>query len=135
VIIQVASRIGHQAEEAAQEQSLPEGMTELIDEEISPDDRYLLQERYLDLTRVALPAEARRHGWTLRHDHCFMRIILDHLFSDCWYNHLDRRLTAYKQLNVAQLQQAIELAENLLRAGEQLVKAMNARSLRWRAKS
>ena len=109
-------------------------MTEFIDEEITPDDRYLLQDRHLDLTRTILPAEARRNGWTLREDHCFMRIILDHLFSDCWYKHLDRRLTAYKQLNVEQLQQAVKSAENLLLDGEPLLKAMNARSLHWRRK-
>ena len=107
-------------------------MTEFINEEISPDDRYLLQDRYLDLTRTILPAEARRHGWTVREDHCFMRIILDHLFSDCWYNHLDCRLTAYKQLNVEQLQRAVELAEHLLRDGERLINAMNHKSLQWR---
>ena len=98
-----------------------------IEDQISSDDRYLLQDRYLDLTRVILPAEARRSNWTLREDHCFMRIILDHLFSDCWYNHLDRRLTAYKQLNTQQLRQAVEMAEQLLNEGEQLVSAMNAR--------
>ena len=109
-------------------------MAKFIDDDISPDDRYLLQDRYLDLTPTILPAEARRHGWTLREGHCFRRVILDHFFSDCWYNHLDRRLTAYKQLYMQQLKQAVELAETLLREGEQLLRTMNARSLHWRGK-
>ena len=99
-----------------------------------PADRYDLQQRYLDLTRVELPAAARARGWPIRHDHCFMRIILDHLFEDCWYHHLDRRLRAYKQLNQAQLERAVALGEAMLDADDLQVEAMNARSLRWRGK-
>jgi hypothetical protein len=101
---------------------------------ISEPDRYELQHAYLELCRVRLPAQARRQGWSLRDDHCFMRIILDHLFGDCWYHHLDQRLTAYKQLNVNQLTQAVGLAEQLLRQGQPLLAKMNASSLRWRGK-
>lgn len=63
-----------------------------VEEELSELHRYELQDRYLELTRVELPAEARRRDWVVIEDHCFMRIILDRLFGDCWYNHLDRRL-------------------------------------------
>ncbi len=45
------------------------------------DDRYDLQARYLQLTREDLPAAALREGWPVRDDHCFMRIVLDHLFD------------------------------------------------------
>lgn len=95
-------------------------------------DRYELQERYLELTRVLLPAEGRRRGWIVQHDHCFMRILLDHLFSGCWYDHLDRRLRAYKQLTNAQLTRAITLGERLLAEGEPLLLALNQQSLNWR---
>ncbi len=103
------------------------------DEHVASSDRYILQERYIALTRVLLPAEARRQNWTLREDHCFMRIVLDHLFEDCWYRHLDRRLTAYKQLNVEQLTSCIALAEKILQQGEPLLRGLNRQSLRWRS--
>ncbi len=108
--------------------------TDIPEEEVSGDDVYLLQERYLELTRVILPAEAKRRGWILQEDHCFMRVILDHLFSDCWYQHLDRRLKAYKQLNEQQLRTAITMAEAILKEGQPLLKEMNRRSLLWRGK-
>ena len=107
-------------------------MMKFEDEVASANDRYLLQDRYIELTRVLLPAEARLHNWRLRDDHCFMRVILDQLFQDCWYGHLDRRLTAYKQLNVGQLQQGIALAEKILREGELTLIELNRQSLRWR---
>ncbi|MEQ9453745.1 MAG: hypothetical protein RLN76_04020 [Phycisphaeraceae bacterium] len=95
-------------------------------------DRYDLQDRYLEITRHQLPAAAREGNWAVRHDHCFMRIILDHLFEACWYEHLDRRLRAYKQLNQQQLQRAVAYGERMLAEGEPLVLEMNARSLMWR---
>jgi hypothetical protein len=92
-----------------------------------------LQDRYLELTRTELPAHAVRNGWTVTQDHCFMRIILDQLFQDCWYNHLDRRVTAYKQLGDQQLVQCIAMAEQLMSDSETLTK-WNSQSLMWRGK-
>jgi hypothetical protein len=97
-------------------------------------DRYDLQQRYLDLTRVELPALARDKKWPIRFDHCFMRIILDHVFQDCWYDHLDRRLVAYKQLNDRQLAEAVELGEAMLHADVDRVSELNTQSLIWRGK-
>lgn len=97
-------------------------------------DRYDLQNRYLDLTRVVLPSLGRTRNWVVKEDHCFMRIVLDHLFADCWYNHLDRRLRAYKQLNDTQLAQAVAIAERMSKANDQTITQMNAQSLAWRDK-
>lgn len=99
------------------------------------DDRYDLQERYLALTRQELPAAARRHGWVIRDDHCFMRVILDHLFQGCWYDYLDRRLRAYKQLNAEQLAEAVRLGDAMLAGGGEVVEQMNRASLVWRGKA
>ena len=96
------------------------------------DDRYDLQERYLELTRVRLPKAARDGAWPVRDDHCFMRIVLDHLFEGCWYDHLDRRLRAYRRLNDTQLRAAVALAERMLAEGPDLVMRLNAASLAWR---
>lgn len=96
--------------------------------------RYVLQDKYLDLTRVSLPAKAKLGNWDLKDDHCFMRVVLDQLFDDCWYNHLDRRQVAYKQLNERQLHTAIALAEAILDQGEGLLRVWNRQSLAWRNK-
>ena len=96
--------------------------------------RYELQDRYLDLMRHSLPAIARSKGWRLTEDHCFMRVILDQLFQDCWYHHLDRRLTAYKQLNDEQLRRAIFLGTMIERGDVVALEKWNRESLRWRQK-
>jgi len=97
--------------------------------------RYELQDRYLELTRHVLPSVARLKGWALKEDHCFMRVILDQLFQDCWYNHLDRRLTAYKQLNDQQLRHAISLATAIENGDVVMLEKWNRESLRWRQKT
>ncbi|MEM0924815.1 MAG: hypothetical protein AAGJ83_02135 [Planctomycetota bacterium] len=103
-----------------------------VDDELASQHRYELQDRYLQLTREELPAVARRDGWSIREDHCFMRILLDRLFGDCWYHHLDRRLTAYKQLNETQLRRCIKMAEQLLLGDAASLDEWNQDSLRWR---
>lgn len=97
--------------------------------------RYELQDRYLELTRHSLPAIARLKGWSLKEDHCFMRVILDQLFQDCWYNHLDRRLRAYKQLNEAQLRRAIYLGKIIESGDVVTLERWNRESLHWRKKN
>ena len=93
-----------------------------------------LRNRYIHLTKEQLPATAKAQGWSLRFDHCFMRVLLDHLFKDSWYNHLSRREAAYKQLSAEQLHQAIAMGEDLLERGEDYLRELNANSLRWRDK-
>ncbi|MEL7266361.1 MAG: hypothetical protein AAFP69_16330, partial [Planctomycetota bacterium] len=101
-----------------------------LEHEIPTNHRYQLQERYMELTRVELPAEARKRGWAIQEDHCFMRIILDQLFHDCWYAHLDRRLTAYKQLNEDQLQSCITMANQILAGDQEKLERWNQQSLK-----
>jgi hypothetical protein len=96
--------------------------------------RYERQDRYLELTRTELPAKARLGKWVVTEDHCFMRIILDQLFQDCWYDHLDRRLVAYKQLNNEQLTRAIAMGEQLLTGDTTTLNRWNNESLAWRGK-
>ncbi len=99
-----------------------------------PIDRYELQERYIALTRGVLPTLAVERHWPIREDHCFMRIVLDHLFQDCWYHHLDRRLRAYRQLQADQLREAIRIAEHMQTLDAEAIEQMNRQSLRWRGK-
>ena len=95
----------------------------------------MLRDRYLHLTRHALPAAARTSAaagdpWPVHFDHCFMRIVLDNLFGCRWDTVLNRRLgPAYRQLSTGQLAAGIALAESMLTRGANRVRELNDRSL------
>ncbi len=89
---------------------------------------------YLALVKERLPARAREQRWVLRLDHCFGRVLLDHAVGGCWYDALDRRRPAYRQLDDAQLAGAVALGERLLEEGDPLLRALDAQSLTWRGK-
>ncbi|MCU1691393.1 MAG: hypothetical protein JWM64_484 [Frankiales bacterium] len=89
---------------------------------------------YLRLVKERLPARAREQRWVLRLDHCFGRVLLDHAVGGCWYDALDRRRPAYRQLDDAQLAGAVALGERLLQEGDPLLRELDARSLAWRGK-
>ncbi len=93
-----------------------------------------LERRYLELVQRALPSAAREQRWSLRHDHCFGRVLLDDAVGGCWYDVLDRRRTAFRQLDDARLAGAVALAERLLADGEPLLRELDERSLGWRGK-
>ena len=97
-------------------------------------DRSALEQRYLELVRRHLPAAARVGGWVLREDHSFGRVLLDDAVGACWYDVLDRRRTAFRQLDDEQLAGAVALAERLLDEGDPLLRELDARSLAWRGK-
>jgi hypothetical protein len=97
-------------------------------------DRAVLEQRYRDLVGTRLPAAAQAHGWVLRHDHCFGRVLLDDAVGGCWYDALDRRRTAFRQLDDGQLAGAVALGERLLVEGDPLLRELDARSLAWRGK-
>ena len=58
---------------------LPFGLDHGVFSRYEADDarphRYALQDRYLELTRTQMPAEARKRGWVATFDRCFVRII------------------------------------------------------------
>lgn len=97
-------------------------------------DRTGLEQRYLTLVGRELPAAAQAGGWRLRHDHCFGRVLLDDAVGACWYDVLDRRRTAFRQLDDLQLTGAVALAERLLVEGDPLLAELDDRSLAWRGK-
>jgi len=82
-----------------------------------------------------MPQVAREQNWPVRYNHCFQRIILDTLFADCWYNHLDRasRVPAYKQLTSPELQRAMRIAQQMIHSPA-TVKELNGNSLAYRNK-
>jgi hypothetical protein len=97
-------------------------------------DRQALEQRYVELVRRRLPTAAREGGWVLTQDHCFGRVLLDDAVGACWYDVLDRRRTAFRQLDDARLAGAVALAERLLTEGDPLLRELDARSLAWRGK-
>ncbi|MEM1127966.1 MAG: hypothetical protein AAGI71_15060 [Bacteroidota bacterium] len=93
-----------------------------------------LRARYLHLTCEVLPARAAEAGhWPVRHDHCFMRIVLDHVFEGAWYDHVSGR-PAYRHLTADELRRAVALAEAIEAEGADRLRPMNRQSLRWRGK-
>ena len=92
-----------------------------------------LRERYLHLTREALPARAAAEpGWPVRFDHCFMRIALDHAVGGRWTDAVAR--PAYRHLTEAQLRRAIGAAERMLAGGPEAARELNRASLDARGK-
>lgn len=94
--------------------------------------RATLEARWLALTRTTLPALAAARGWPVRADHCFQRILLDHAFGGCWYDHVAAR-PAYRHVPPATLAAAIALGEAAI-AGARDMADLNRASLRWRGK-
>ncbi len=85
---------------------------------------------YKNLINVQLPAA---YTFPVHYNHCFNRIILDWLFNDCWYNHLDKKRTAICQLTEQQFSSAIERMNTWLQNQDVLIADNNA-SLRFRKK-
>ena len=103
----------------------------------APDqhDRERLLARYRELVLRELPRRARAEGWVVTLDHCFGRIVLDHVVGGRWYDQLDRRRSpAFAQLDDERLAAAVGLAERILAQGDPLLRRLDEQSLRWRGK-
>ncbi len=92
------------------------------------------RETYRRRIHEELPERAQNSdGWPIHLDHCFARVVLDNLFEDEWYSHVDGR-PAYESLSAQELDAAIEIADRMLEEGQQAVAELNENSLRWRSK-
>ena len=95
-------------------------------------DLSALRAEYDRKVHHALPARAREAGdWPIRADHCFARVVLDSVFDDVWYDHVDGR-PAYEHLTADELRAAIDVADRMLDGGRPVVAELNANSLRRR---
>lgn len=91
-----------------------------------------LRARYDELVHERLPETAQGgENWPVHLDHCFGRIVLDNLFGDEWYDHVDGR-PAYEHLSPDELAGAVEIAERMHEEGPAVVRKLNRNSLRWR---
>jgi hypothetical protein len=103
-------------------------------ETLDGDDLSQLRAEYNRKVNEELPERAQSSdGWPIRLDHCLGRVVLDNVFGDEWYSHVEGR-PAYKHLSRSELQDAIEIADRLLREGKPAVEELNRNSLRWRDK-
>jgi hypothetical protein len=101
-------------------------------ETLDGTDLTSLREAYNERVTEQLPARAQANEeWPIRHDHCFGRVVLDNVFEDEWYDHVDGR-PAYDHLSAAELEAALDIADRMLTAGAPAVEELNANSLRWR---
>ena len=87
-----------------------------------------LKAKFKQLINNELPAACNE---PIQYNHCFNRVILDWLFKDCWYNHLDKNKTALHQLNEQQLEKAIKRMNKWLLNKDVLIEDNNA-SLTYR---
>lgn len=101
---------------------------------LNGSDLSALRATYDELVHERLPETAQNGDeWPIHLDHCFGRVVLDNLFEDEWYGHVDGR-PAYEQLSEEELKTAIAIAERILEGGPAVAAELNERSLRWRGK-
>ncbi len=92
--------------------------------------RAQLEAQWLDLTRRVLPALAAERRWPIHADHCFQRMLLDTVFDDIWYAHVQSR-PAYRAISDDDLARAIGIANGIVE-GELDLPALNRASLAHR---
>lgn len=91
-----------------------------------------LRSEYDQKVHHRLPELAQNgDGWPIHLDHCFGRVVLDTLFQDEWYDHVNGR-PAYKHLSEQELTDAIDIADQIIDDGAQMAAELNDRSLQWR---
>lgn len=95
-------------------------------------DRNRLEQRWLELTRVLLPAMAKKNRWPISQDHCFQRVLLDAACHGQWYDRIEGR-PAYKAASDVILAGAVSLGENILHDAASLQR-LNRQSLAYRGK-
>lgn len=95
----------------------------------------LYRQEYLFLTNEILPGLGREKNWVVHENHCFQRILLDHLFQDCWYQHIRKGpVPAYRQLNLDQLGRLLRSTHQMCWMTASEVRHQNQQSLHWRGK-
>lgn len=88
-------------------------------------------QQYRNLINVILPSAYQS---PVKFNHCFNRIILDWLFKDCWYYHLNKNKTAISQLSNKQLELSV-IRMNEWLSDQNLLIADNLASLQYRKNS
>jgi hypothetical protein len=104
-------------------------------ETLDGEDISELRAEYNRKVNESLPDRAQNaNGWPIHLDHCFGRVVLDNLFEDEWYDHVDGH-PAYENLSPQELREAIRIADRMLEGGPSVAEELNRNSLRWRGKT
>lgn len=104
-------------------------------ETLDGEDISELRAEYNRKVNESLPDRAQNgNGWPIHLDHCFGRVVLDNLFEDEWYGHVDGR-PAYENLSPQELRDAIRIADRMLEGGPSVAEELNRNSHRWRGKT
>ena len=93
-----------------------------------------LKDELRTLANHTFPKVARREGYPIVMNHCFLRVVYDNLFGQKWQEVLGTKKPAIHQLDETQLRRAIELGNEVI-ADRETCEIINARSLAWRGNS
>ncbi|NRB63904.1 MAG: hypothetical protein HRU40_12915 [Saprospiraceae bacterium] len=111
--------------------------------QVVPADLYTIKKgienarsEYLQRTNVDLPIQSKKHNWPIHENHCFQRILLDHLFLAPWYTILKKNQNpAYQQLNIMQLSKLLMLTQKMQCMNKKDITALNQVSIKWRKRN
>ena len=93
-----------------------------------------LKDQLRHLANDVFPATARRDGYPIVMNHCFLRVVYDNLFGQKWQEVLGTKKPAIHQLDETQLRRAIALGNEII-ADRRRCEILNQRSLEWRGKA
>ena len=85
------------------------------------------------LANEAFPAAAKAGGYPIVFNHCFLRVVYDHVFQDKWQRQLQKGKAAIHQLSEEQLDRAIETGRQMVEDKDLAIR-LNRQSLRYRGK-
>ncbi|NJC25116.1 hypothetical protein [Neolewinella antarctica] len=91
------------------------------------------KERLRQLANVDFPAAAKAGRFPIVLNHCFLRVVYDHVAQDMWKNVLTGKGPAIHQLSGEQLDLAIATGEAML-TDRELTSKLNQESLAFRGK-
>ena len=92
-----------------------------------------LKEELRQLANVTFPEAARRGGYPIVHNHCFLRVVYDNLFQQNWREVLTDKKPVIHQLDETQLRSAVTLGHEIT-ADRERCEILNRKSLHWRGK-
>lgn len=119
---------GHVKREAQDTPEVPDKKKQKI------QSRSTLEQQYLTMFNMTLPAIAKEEGWPIHLNHCLMRVALDGYWQCCWYDKLDQKKGALKSMSTPQIENVIAMGEAMARKGKAYVVKLNQQSLAYRGK-
>ena len=92
------------------------------------------KDRLRQLANQEFPAAAKAGRYPIVLNHCFLRVVYDHIFEDKWQRKLTNGKPAIHQLSERQLDRAITVGEAMTK-DKALTEQLNRASLEYRGKA